>query len=156
METQPVAKKPFYKRWWVWLVGIIVLFIIIGASSGGGATSDQSKKEANKESEQVVTPAQKVTAETLMRDYQANEVAADSKYKGQIVEVSGIVDTIGKDILDNPYVSFKTNEVIFTIQCMFDKSQAEQLAGLSKGQKLTVQGKVSGKLGNIILRECKY
>ena len=33
------AKKPLYKRWWVWLVGIIALLVIIGVARGLGDTS---------------------------------------------------------------------------------------------------------------------
>ena len=29
------AKKPLYKRWWVWLVGIVGLIVIIGSATGG-------------------------------------------------------------------------------------------------------------------------
>jgi len=32
-------KKPFYKRWWVWVIGVVVLFIVIGAS--GSSTTPQ-------------------------------------------------------------------------------------------------------------------
>lgn len=158
-NNESVPKKKFYKRWWFWVLAVIALFIIIGAMGNDDAAKDQtagqSEQTSQSESTPTSTPAVKVTAETLMRDYQANEVAADAKYKNQTLEVSGLVDTIGKDILDTPYVSFKTNEVIFTVQCMFDKSQADQLAPLAKGQSLIVRGKVSGKLGNILLNECQ-
>ena len=29
------ARKPLYKRWWVWLVGIVGLIVIIGSATGG-------------------------------------------------------------------------------------------------------------------------
>ena len=35
-EQTKSTKKPFYKRWWVWVLGVIILFIIIGASGGKG------------------------------------------------------------------------------------------------------------------------
>jgi hypothetical protein len=38
-----VSKKKFYKKWWVWVLGLILLFIIIGASG------DSSKKVGTNE-----------------------------------------------------------------------------------------------------------
>src|SRR5947209_608132 len=32
-EVQGKPKKRFYKRWWFWVLAVIVLFIIIGANS---------------------------------------------------------------------------------------------------------------------------
>jgi hypothetical protein len=32
INQEAPKKKPFYKKWWVWVIGIFVLFIIIGAS----------------------------------------------------------------------------------------------------------------------------
>ncbi len=29
------AKKPLYKRWWVWLAGIVGLIVILGSATGG-------------------------------------------------------------------------------------------------------------------------
>lgn len=45
-EEVPKVKKPIYKRWWVWVLGVVVLFIIIGAS-GGKSTPKQSVPAAD-------------------------------------------------------------------------------------------------------------
>ena len=42
-----------------------------------------------------------VSARKLYKEYNANEIAADEKYKGQIIQVSGIIRDIGNDIMDN-------------------------------------------------------
>lgn len=157
-EEVPKTKKPIYKHWWVWVLGIIVLFIIISAASGGSGESTKSSESSStdKESQSQPAPAAiKVDAKKLSADYEANEVSADQQYKGKIVEVSGTIKDIGKDILDDPYVSLETGNIIFGVQCMFDKSDAGLLANLSKTQKITLSGKISGKLGNVLLRDCK-
>lgn len=159
-DEMPKTKKPIYKRWWVWALGIIVLFIIIGAASGGGSDSSSNTKDsasgaASQSQAEPATAAIKVDAKKLNADYEANEVSADNQYKGEIIEVSGTIKDIGKDILDNPYVSFENGNNIFGVQCMFDKSDATALASLSKAQKITLTGKVSGKLGNVIINDCK-
>lgn len=45
------AKKPFYKKWWVWVAAVVVLFIIVGASSDG--TSSPSSATPSEESTQT-------------------------------------------------------------------------------------------------------
>lgn len=41
------------------------------------------------------------------------------------------------------------------VQCMFSKSDEVELAAVAKGQKITLRGEVSGKLGNIIVKSCE-
>jgi hypothetical protein len=157
MDNQEKNKKKFYKRWWFWAI-IVLVFIIIGSSGGNKAKdSDNNTSEQPAQSEAVTQEsAIKVTAPQLLSEYEANEVAADAKYKNKMVEVSGTINSIGKDILDNPYVALNGNSpsLIFNVQCMFDKANQAQLATLTKDTSITLRGKVSGKMGNILINEC--
>jgi hypothetical protein len=104
---------------------------------------------------QPATPpkvAASVTADELLGHYQANEVAADRVYKGRYVEVRGVIDNIGKDILDNPYVALRCDQ-IFCVQCFFDGADAE-LARLQPRRMITIRGRCEGKFGNVILKDC--
>ncbi|BAB06783.1 DUF4352 domain-containing protein [Halalkalibacterium halodurans] len=47
-ETKP--KKPFYKKWWVWLIAVIVIF---AAVSGGDDDSSETAQEPEPEAEEV-------------------------------------------------------------------------------------------------------
>jgi hypothetical protein len=143
-------------------VVIVLILIAIAGSMSGSEKSDQNSinnnvtnnSNQNMVSEQPVV-AIKVTAVKLSEDYKANEVSADAKYKGKFIEVTGIIDNIAKDIMDTPYVTLKTDTYsIISIQCMFDKNSESQLATLSKGQSITLQGEVSGKLMNVIVKGC--
>lgn len=154
MDTQSAAKKPLLKRWWVWAILALGVFMLIGSlgkpSQNGQAQNVQDI--ANPE------PTYTVTALALASEYKANEVAADAKYKGQLIEISGRVDTIGKDIVDTPYIAFETEnpyEVINRIQCMFRDADTASLSTVSKGQSITLRGTVSGALGNIIIKDCR-
>jgi uncharacterized protein (DUF1330 family) len=109
------------------------------------------KKEVANEPAQ---PELTVTAPQLYKDYEANGVAADQKYKGKTIEVSGTIDNIDKDILDEIYVTLKGDEYFGSIQCYFSDEYTEQTAKLSKGQKLTVVGTCDGKLMNVLMKEC--
>jgi len=94
-----------------------------------------------------------VSVAELISAYEGNEVAADRRYKGQSLVVSGVVDNVGKDIINTMYVALK-GEGVWGVQCMFDDSHENQLAGLSKGDRVTLTGTCQGKMGNVILRDC--
>jgi hypothetical protein len=40
-----VEMKPWYKKWWVWVLAVVVLFFIIGALGDNGSKSSSSSKQ---------------------------------------------------------------------------------------------------------------
>ena len=108
---------------------------------------------------ETTTPAPttiELTAQELYSAYEANQVAADAKYEDKTLIVTGVVDSIGKDILDTPYVTLTSSGAfaVWGVQCMFDDEHEPELAKLTKGQMVTVQGKCDGYLLNVLLRDC--
>ena len=55
-------------------------------------------------------PSVKISASRLYKEYDANEIAADQKYKGKIIEVTGVIRDIGNDIMNNAYVTLAGDE----------------------------------------------
>lgn len=114
--------------------------------------------EKNAEPKRVEYPETvyaRLTAKELYSEYKANEIKADDMYKNKLLEVSGIVNRIAKDILDSPYVTLKTDDSLFSVQCMLADSEKSRAAGLAIGETIVVEGKNSGKMANVILRNCK-
>lgn len=144
---------------------ILVLALMIFAGSRSSSTigslskNEQSQNTIN--AEQPASPAQKetaikVTASELYAKYEANEIQADNLYKDKLLEVSGTISNIGKDILDSPYVALKTNNMFGSVQCMLADSQKDKATNLSKGQSVTLTGRNSGKtITNVLLRDCE-
>jgi len=97
-----------------------------------------------------------VSAIQLNADYQANQISADAKYKGKLIDVTGTINTIGKDVLNDPYVTLNTSQYsAFEVQCMFSQVDKSKLASLSSGQIITLQGIVNGQtLTNVIIDGC--
>lgn len=147
------AGKKWYARWWMWPVYAISVAIFLGALGG----SSKSGSDGHSSATTPLPEAMKVTAAQIVGDYKDNGVAADAKYKNKWVEVSGVVDTIDKDILDTPYIALKSYQyaIVDRIQCMFSRGDEAQLAQVSKGQEITLRGNVEGKLGNVIIRKCE-
>lgn len=102
-------------------------------------------------------PDYEVTVAQITKEYDSNEVAADNKYKGKTIRITGRVDTVGKDIMGSMYVTLKHPDQwsIRNVQFFFfDKNQADEIANLSKGQETTIQGTVSGLMMNVLVKKC--
>ena len=155
MDQNDKPKKKWYLRWWMWGVYLVLAVIVLGSI---GASKEKTRTADNNSSSATSQPVEaiKVAALQLSSDYKDNEIAADAKYKNKLIEVTGIVDSIGKDILDTPYISLQSYEyaIIDHVQCMFSKSQEPELATVSKGQRIVLKGTVSGKLGNVLVKGC--
>ena len=122
----------------------VILALVVGAVACG--TSSPSP-----------TPSPEQTAVSdLLSEYQANEVAADAKYGGKIVRVTGVVDTIDKDIFGTPHVRLTTGSLFGPgVDCYFRNEAEPELAKLTKGQTATAEGKLLNRhLLGLSLEHC--
>lgn len=152
-------KKPIYKKWWFWV--IVILVLIFMASGGddqpqndGSSQSDQAKSEQTAEPEET---AIQISATDLYAAFDANEISADSAYEGKLVEVSGRVNNVGKDILDDEYIMLKSGTLIGGVQCMLESNAVEQASTLSEDDEVTLRGRVSsGSSLTVLVRGCTF
>lgn len=133
------------------ILALLLLFILPGIFSGGSTPSSAPSDSAH---QPAAASAEKITATQLYAAYDQNAIAADAAYKDKTLEVSGTIGTIGKDILDDMYVALNTSNIIGSVQCMLKDSEFSKAVNLREGQQITVVGRNSGKLVNIILRDC--
>ena len=128
------------------VITIAVFSFLAIASSEDSVEKDISGK----------SPDIKISANELHQDYQANEVKADGKYEGKILQVTGTVEDVGKDITDTIYVSLSVGgEYSATsVQCFFADSHTDDAANLNKGDQVTIKGKGDGLMMNVLLRGC--
>jgi len=102
-------------------------------------------------------PAYTLSAAQLYSEYEANEVAADQKYEGKILRVQGTVAEIGKDVFFDtpPYVTLGVVggfDWYLGVVCFFNEEN--EVAQLSKGDTITVQGRYEGYLLGVSLEGC--
>ncbi len=118
-------------RIWPWvLVGLIV---VIGISANAAKDKEKKQKEAVASGANAID----VTSRQLYLDYKANEVSADSKYKGKVLRVSGRVHSVAKDFTDEAYVTIDVGEMLDNVRAKFQSDAA--LGSLQKGQQITVR-----------------
>jgi hypothetical protein len=111
----------------------------------------ESQKSADQTAQE--SPAYRIGADALYAEYQANQVAADQKYKGQVVVVSGTIRDIGKDLMDQPYIQLGKSALL-GVKCTFVKSDSSPIANLQKGQSVTVKGRVAGQIVDVMIKDC--
>ena len=100
-------------------------------------------------SAKVEKPIAAIEASVIMREYAANEVAADANYKGKRVVISGVIGRIGKDILGNAFIVLGESDS-FGVQCSFSDAHLAEVMAMSIGQKVVVSGEGGGKFGNVL------
>lgn len=94
-----------------------------------------------------------VSAAEMVKAYDANEISADQKYKGKVVRISGVIDTIGKDLFDKPFVSLKSKHLILGVRCAFNDES--DLGKLKSGNHVTLVGEAQGKVMNVMIDQCR-
>lgn len=143
-------------------IGAIVLYIILRGCSvimiQQYYTSTTNSKSASTGQQEEVQ-AIRVTPKELDDAYSANEVSADKKYKGKIAIITGKIDSIGvssgKPVINLVDSSDHYKYTIATVHCYFnDDSQSNKIANLSKGQIVTIKGKITGQVITIGVDDC--
>lgn len=146
--TKSKTKKPIHKKWWFWVIIGVVAIGIIGSSSGDEDTNTGTSSTENKVTksvpvqEEIVYTAYDVSE--LVDDLENNALGAEKKYDGQYVELRGKLSTIDSD---GSYISLNptNNEFNFiNVQCYTkNDDQINQIAQMSKGDIITVRGKIT-------------
>lgn len=131
------------------IVAVVISVSITGDEEGSEPVVVMIVNEQGTPVSATVTPSPtplpiEVTSSTLTRDYDSNEVAANQKYKGRLVLVTGKIG----DISDSGYVSLRSEAVSGflpgSVQCFFDAENYNQLAELQKDRIVTILGRLDG------------
>ncbi|WP_437947031.1 hypothetical protein WME98_40365 [Sorangium sp. So ce296] len=127
------------------------------AAAAPAATTATPAAAAKQEEPAPREAAIDVDVKKLLGEYHDNEVRADSAFKGKLVQTSGVVGDVKKDITGSVYVTVGTGAMleIPVVQCFIADGEAGAAAALSKGQKVTVRGRVGGLMMNVLVRDCE-
>jgi hypothetical protein len=99
-------------------------------------------------------PEISLTAEELHDAYTENGVAADERYRGRLLRVSGAVESINRDIVDRPYVMLHTRRGM-GVQCFFPQGRSSSISSLRRGDDVVIRGRGNGNLATMVfLKDC--
>jgi hypothetical protein len=163
------TKKPWYKKWWVITIGVIFVLYAVGSNGSKNTNTTQSQgktetktadtQETKKSAEPEKTaPEVTITSANLSKEYSENEVAADQKYKGKIIEVSGKITSVDNGISDNEMI-VRLSDGKYDINnawCYTQESERDKVLTFKKGQQVTLIGKGdSATLNSPVLKDCR-
>ena len=138
------------------LTGIVVLVllgIVIGAA--GGDTDSENKNNTTTPSGNAVEEkkkAQKISADDLADDFDANQPAAEKKWKDKYVQFTSEVTNITEDSIAFSNVGSKE---FSTTQINCEVENEDELLPLKNGKKATVRGTIGDQfIGVITVTEC--
>ena len=144
-------------------VRVVLVLVLLGIAGSGlvGQNSsvppDNDLQNPNTEVEQK-KEASVLNLSAFIADFDSNQLAAESKYGGNYVQLAGYVGNISQDILANYFVTLQpTNDEYYFgthVQCFFDNK--DSLIAIANGEYITVKGTVeSQNLGIISLEHCE-
>jgi len=134
------------------LISILYLLVLVSAANlsiheseqvDQSLISDASSKnfEQTKQPQSSVTlpnKLERITANFLWNEYDANEIAADIKYANKRMKISGIIKEIKKDVWGNNIVVLKGKKFNDAMFAYFDDSHTVALSNLQKGQTIEI------------------
>jgi len=159
--TYPANKVTNAKQQWVtWTIAIAIALtaVLTLALIIHGSRVVEVANKPTPEPPQVLLVTNSIE---IGMHYDQNEIAADMKYKGKEIIVTGIVEDIGRDIFGSMYVNLITaSQKTLSVQCFFDNSQQGEVSGIEKFGEVTIRGKCVGKLGianfgSVVIKGCR-
>lgn len=145
------------------LVGAVIVIVFMlycigkvgDTASGPSATSTASNTSAPGLAAR--TPIATVSAMEMWQQYDANEVSADNYYKGRVFRVTGTVQSIDKDFMDNIVLHLRSPNEFMSTSATVDQEGASQAAQLSKGERVSLTCLVKGRIiGSPVLDDCTF
>lgn len=94
-----------------------------------------------------------IKSKQLFDQYDQNEEAANKKYLGKIISVSGKVADKAVDSKGTISFILEGGEMA-GVGCQFDKKSQNEIQNIKKGQIIRVKGRCTGMLMDVVLVDC--
>lgn len=135
-------------------IGLVILgLIVLGVVFGGNSKTGTSNNTASKTEVKATPTPEKISARELADNFDANQVAAEAKWSGKLIEFSAKITNITDSGLSFAEVASKDFSLA-QISCKIKDKQ--QLMSLKNGQTVTVQGVVGKQtIGVIDISDCE-
>lgn len=143
------AKVPKSRSIGEWIGIGIVCLITFAVFSEGNKTTETKSSSAPTET------AINVTSTQMAQAYDQNEAKGDALYKGKLLNVTGVVTSIDKDLTDNTVIMLNGLNDFQSVHAEVKESEESKAIDLRKGERITVQCRAKGEvIGSPMLDEC--
>lgn len=99
-------------------------------------------------------PAHTLAAASLVEAYQADEAAANDRFLGQVIEVSGEITKVSVNADGSSQIMLKSNDLIASVTGNLQESETAQVEKLKAGDQVTIKGECTGMLMDVVLERC--
>ena len=98
-----------------------------------------------------------VSIAEVAKAYEENQVAGDKKYFKKKFRIAGAITGINSGIGNSPYLTFQGRNPFMMPQAHFNNDNIERIAGLKKGQKITLVCDGAGSIAGIAMFDnCQF
>lgn len=94
------------------------------------------------------------TAVNLLAEFNADEPAANKKYIDKVIAVKGKVSDVKTDSNGQSTVFLDSGDLMAAVTCSFYQEEAAAAKALHQGDQITIKGKCTGKLMDVVLNKC--
>ena len=167
MKGRPLEKNPtgLGKKVGIGCLVLFALFVVLAAigsqveptanEADSGSTENLASDGASDAETRTELPVA-VTATELFNAYQNNEASAQGYFGGRKLLVSGTVDKVTLDFMDDPVVGLRTPNQFMTAQAALADGAKNEAGNFSPGDKVQLLCEdVSEAVGTPMLKDCR-
>ncbi|MCB0371383.1 MAG: hypothetical protein KDD31_00060 [Muricauda sp.] len=92
-------------------------------------------------------------SQTLLDDFESDEISANEKYLEQIIQVTGKIQKLGT-ANGNGTITLTNGTSIGSVICHLSEKENKKMVSLREGQEIMVKGICTGYLMDVILINC--
>ncbi len=140
------------------IIPVILVILVIGIAGGF-----YGYKEFNRKNESLsdATPALNIKSTELINEFAADEKAANTKYLGKVVQVSGIIKKIDKDEKGFYTVVLGDTSSMSSVRCSVDSLFTKDITSMKPYSSIFMKGICTGYMpddlgigADVILNRC--
>ncbi|NKI27544.1 hypothetical protein HCG49_13320 [Arenibacter sp. 6A1] len=129
---------------------VVLSFIVLAVLALGISLYLYNKPHVNIEKSE---PEYFLTAQELITEYQKHEIETDKKYSERILQVKGQINEISIN-KDKSVIVLKPTGEVSSVICHMLPVENTKLLKLEKGDMVTIKGKCTGYLLDVIMVRC--
>lgn len=92
-------------------------------------------------------------SQTLLDDFESDEISANEKYLEQIIQVTGKIQKLGT-ANGNGTITLTNGTSMGSVICHLSEKENKKMVSLREGQEIMVKGICTGYLMDVILINC--
>jgi hypothetical protein len=133
------------------------LAAFLGDPMAKGIIEEQKSKNSSSSPAPTAPTGTPLTVDELESAFKINPKAAEARYTGKIIVISGAVDWIGNDLLyKKPAINLIGSGATAHTNCVFPESARSAVNALKVGQKVRLRADFGGYLaGYVSLKNCE-